>query len=94
MLYYVTEKEVFEKRFERGTVLRVTDVLYECGECGSKTNKIILGGSSGYGLRWICPGDLFKSKHPGKLLSKGLEDIEGLSQEYTIKKFTPSARPI
>ncbi len=93
VIYYITEKEAYKRHFERGDVLRIKNVIYECKECGAKTNKIILGGWPGYGLRWICPGDIFKCKNPRKKLSKALEDIEGVNERYIIKKFTPSSRP-
>lgn len=92
--HYLTEKEAYENHLERGDVVRVTDVLYECEECGARTNKVILGGYQGYGLRRVCPSDEFKSENLHKPVPKNIEDIEGLDQKHIIKKFTPSARPL
>lgn len=94
VIHYITEKEAYEKYFERGDELRIKDVLYECRECGARTNKVMLGGLAGFGLRWICPSDEFKSENPDKKVSVNIEDIEGLDTNHIIKKFTPSAKPM
>lgn len=44
--------------FKRGDSFRSKQV-YVCQICRVKTNEILLGGSMGWGVRVVCPGDSF-----------------------------------
>lgn len=79
-------KEDYPK--ERGSVFRTLQI-YECGICGSTTNKVCMGGWPGLGVRSICPNasqcwhheledklNLTKAPHPKTYLEELTKEIE------------------
>lgn len=57
-LYDMETQEWREGGFKSGDRFRSKQV-YVCQICRVKTNEILLGGSMGWGVRRICPGDSF-----------------------------------
>lgn len=77
MKTYSVEKNEWREKFTRGDSFRSSEI-YQCKICHTKTNRIVLGGYPGWGVRILCPGDKYEEHL----------DLEYLIQEKKQKKTT------
>lgn len=75
-LYDMETQEWREGGFQRGDSFRSKQV-YVCGICRTKTNEILLGGSMGWGVRRVCPGDSFMEHDEIEGALEELEKVRG-----------------
>lgn len=95
MKIYNMESDEWRKgKFKRQDTWRSNQV-YECGVCGVKTNKWIMGGWPGMGPRLICPGSSYVEHKRINELFMQMKLVEKKISDYKkmIKNWTKQTKP-